>query len=90
MYFTVYEMTSPPNHTLNELVMVENPLNTSQIKPSDRPIWLCKHAEARVISFDPRRFICAKCDKNRIVKIVSQREILGTLSSNIDKLEHKE
>jgi len=73
-----------------ENIMTMNPLNSSQVKASDRPIWLCKHPEARILSFDPRRFICVKCDKDHILKIVSQRDILGTLSTNLTRLEHKE
>jgi len=87
MYFKVYEMTTPH---YPENIVTMNPLNTSQIKVSDRPMWLCKHSEARILSFDPRRFICAKCDKGYILKIVSQRDILGTLSSNLTMVEHKE
>jgi hypothetical protein len=87
MYFKVYEMTTP---LYPETIVTINPLNAPQIKVSDRPLWLCKHPEAKIISFDPRRFICKKCDKNHIVKIVSQREILGTLSINSQKLEYKE
>jgi hypothetical protein len=88
MYLTVYEMTSHVSNSENS--MTTNPLNVAQIKASDRPIWLCKHPEARVISFDPRRFICVKCDKKHILKIVSQREILGTLSTNSARPEHKD
>jgi hypothetical protein len=90
MYVTVYEMTSPANNDLKVNVMVENPLNIAQVKPSDRPIWLCKHPEAKILSFDPRRFICKKCDKSHIIKIVSQREILGTISTNSVRSEYKE
>ena len=87
MYFKVYEMTTPH---YPEKIVTTNPLNASQIKASDRPIWLCKHPEAKIVSYDPRRFICAKCDKGHILKIVSQRDILGTLSSNLTRIEHKE
>lgn len=83
-------MTSPANNNLKVNLLVENPLNIAQIKPSDRPIWLCKHPDARIISFDPRRFICKKCDKSRIIKIVSQKDILVSLSTNTANIEHKE
>ena len=83
-------MTSPANNNLKVNLLVENPLNITQIKPSDRPIWLCKHPDARIISFNPRRFICKKCDKSRIIKIVSQKDILVSLSTNTANIEHKE
>lgn len=81
-------MTSQLSNSENVTTM--NPLNASQIKASDRPIWLCKHPEAKIVSYDPRRFICAKCDKGHILKIVSQRDILGTLSTNSARSEHKD
>ena len=81
-------MTSQLSNSENVTTM--NPLNASQIKASDRPIWLCKHPEAKIVSYDPRRFICAKCDKGHILKIVSQRDILGTLSTNSTRTEHKD
>jgi hypothetical protein len=90
MYFKVYEMTSAANNDLKVYVIMENPLNIPQIKPSDRPIWLCKHPEAKILSFDPRRFICKKCDKSRIIKIVSQKDILVSLSTNTANIEHKD
>jgi hypothetical protein len=90
MYFKVYEMTSPANNNHKVNVMMENPLNIAKIKPSDRPIWLCKHSEARILSFDPRRFICAKCDKSHVIKIVSQKDILSTLSTNSVRSEYKD
>ena len=74
----------------SENIMSTNPLNEAKIKVSDRPIWLCKHPEAKVVSYDPRRFFCAKCDKSHIVKIVTQRDILGTLSTNSARPEHKD
>ena len=87
MYFKVYEMTTP---LYPETIVTINPLNAPHIKVSDRPLWLCKHPEARVITFDPRRFICDKCNKKYMIKIVTQRDILGTLSTNSYNLEHKE
>jgi hypothetical protein len=76
-------MTSPANNDIKENIMMENPLNICQIKQAERPKWLCDHPGARVLSFDPRRYICNKCNKSYILKIVSQKDILAAISTNI-------
>ena len=76
-------MTSPANNENKETMMMDNPLNICQIKQAERPKWLCKHPEARSLSFDPRRYICNKCNKSYILKIVSQKDILAAISTNI-------
>jgi hypothetical protein len=79
-----------PTIPFNQEIIIINPLNETQIKAPERPIWLCKHLEARVVSYDPRRYICYKCDKIRIIKIVSQKDILTTVSTNTVTVEHKD
>jgi len=83
-------MTTPTTPFNQENIMTVNPLNASQVKASERPIWLCKHPEAKVVSYDPRRFICKKCNTKYMIKILSQKDILTTLSTNTASIEHKE
>lgn len=83
-------MTTPTTPFNQENIMTVNPLNASQVKASERPIWLCKHPEARVVSYDPRRYICKKCNTKYMIKILSQKDILTTLSTNTASIEHKE
>lgn len=80
-----------PNTTFNqENIVTVNPLNATQVKASERPIWLCKHPEAKIVSYDPRRYICKKCNTKYMIKILSQKDILTTLSTNTASIEHKE
>jgi len=74
-------MTSPPDNFFKENV-IKNPLNLTQLKQSERPSWLCNHADAKIVSYDPRKFTCSKCDKCRVIKIVSQRDILNAITTN--------
>ena len=83
-------MTTPIIPFNQENIMTVNPLNASQVKAFERPIWLCKHPEAKVVSYDPRRFICKKCNTKYMIKILSQKDILTTLSTNTARIEHKE
>ena len=83
-------MTTPTTPFNQENIMTVNPLNASQVKASERPIWLCKHPEAKVVSYDPRRYICKKCNTKYMIKILSQKDILTTLSTNTASIEHKE
>ena len=83
-------MTTPTTPFNQENIITVNPLNASQVKASERPIWLCKHPEAKVVSYDPRRYICKKCNTKYMIKILSQKDILTTLSTNTASIEHKE
>jgi len=62
--------------------IISNPLNNASVKVPERPTWLCKHQDAKVVSYDPRKYICNKCNKNYILKVLKQSEILGALSAN--------
>lgn len=77
-----YKDTENIEHIENIENIVINPLNTAHVKQAERPAWLCKHPEAKIISYDPRKFICKKCNKRYVLKIVTQKEILGTISNN--------
>ena len=79
-----------PTIPFNQENIIINPLNATQVKAPERPIWLCKHLEAKIISYDPRRYICHKCDKTHIIKIVSQKDILSAVSTNSTSVEHKD
>lgn len=39
----------------------ENPLNTL-VAPVERPEWLCKHPDAKVLDAERKRFLCFVCN----------------------------
>ena len=61
-----------------------NPLvNIVKVAPLDRPIWLCKHSEAKVYNLEMKRFICFICNPlNGKMRSVSNQFIMENVRKN--------
>jgi len=63
-------------------IVIVNPLNGFATKSFERPVWLCKHSEAKVINHENKMYRCDKCRKQTIIKIIPQISILSAICEN--------
>ena len=58
---------------------IQNPVSKFSIVKT--PPWLCKHDGAIVIDYEKKRYKCHICAPDKVIRKLSQDEILSTLTS---------
>jgi hypothetical protein len=58
---------------------VQNPVSNFSVTKT--PAWLCKHDGAVVIDYEKKRYKCQICAPDKVIRKLSQDEILSTLTS---------
>jgi hypothetical protein len=58
---------------------VQNPV--SKFSVAKTPSWLCKHDGAVVIDYELKRYKCHTCSPDKVIRKLSQGEILSTLTA---------
>jgi hypothetical protein len=58
---------------------VQNPV--SKFSVAKTPSWLCKHDGAVVIDYEQKRYKCHTCGPDKVIRKLSQGEILSTLTA---------